>query len=300
VQEEIPHWGKVSEMPAKHQLEVSKQQIDEMIASHYNHPSIVMWGMGNELEGQLKELHSFIRDLKDYIRSSDSERPINYVTNTIFRNPANDATRIGDILMINEYIGTWHGDLNENEEIGKIIKANPNRPLVISEFGLCEPAHAGGDKRRSKVFLQKMNIYSKYPEIGGIINFCLNDYRTQLGEEGIYQFRRRVHGSTDIFGEPKPSYYLVQNYCSPIEITNLYFDHSKISMCLSVKNTLPSYIVDQYEILFRNLDKKVAKIQIPLLKPGEQFNIELAETVDQLQILRPNGFLVKELQLDLI
>lgn len=295
VQEEIPHWGKVDEMPGKHQMEVSKKQIDEMIASHYNHPSIIMWGMGNELYGQAPEMHAFVSELKEYIRNKDIKRQINYITNTMFIDASKDATRIGDVLMVNEYIGTWHGNLNEVEELKKIVKTNPNRPIVISEFGLCEPTHTGGDKRRSKLFTEKMNIYSKFPEISGIINFCLNDYRTQMGEEGKYQFRRRVHGSTDIFGEPKPSYYVVQDYCSPIGVNNLHFDNNKASMYLSVKDALPSYLVDQYQIIFLNKTVIIEKRTIPTLKPGEGWDVQIEASVDQIQILRPNGFIVREL-----
>jgi beta-glucuronidase len=298
IQEEIPHWGKVNEMPEKQQMDVSKQQIDEMMASHYNHPSIIMWGMGNELYGQSLELHEFVRELKGYIKQFDAVRPINYVTNTIFNGPSKDATSIGDILMINEYIGTWHGNLDEVKELEKIIKANPNRSLVISEFGLCEPAFAGGDKARCELFKRKMKIYSKFPEISGIINFCLNDYRTQMGEEGRYQFRRRVHGSTDIFGEPKPSYYVVQDYCSPIKVEELQKNLGEITIRLSVKDTLPSYLVDGYEIFFYKCGKVIGKRKIPPLKPGEQCQVSLGEQANLIQIVRTNGFLVKEIEVN--
>lgn len=295
IQEEIPHWGKVSEMAGKQQMEVSKQQIDEMLASHYNHASIVMWGLGNELYGQSPQLHEFVRELKEYMKQFDLVRPINYITNTIFNDPSKDATSIGDVLMINEYIGTWHGNLDEVEELEKIIKENPNRAIIISEFGLCEPAFAGGDKARSELFKKKMNIYAKFPEISGIINFCLNDYRTQMGEEGRYQFRRRVHGSVDIFGEPKPSYYVVQDFCSPVEVKELQVDSGEIVMCLSVKDALPSYLVEGYEIIFWKDEEIVENRKIPTLKPGEKWEFKVREQVNQIQIVRPNGFLVKEL-----
>lgn len=298
IQEEIPHWGKVDEMPGKQQMDVSKQQIDEMMASHYNHPSVIMWGMGNELYGQSPELHEYVSELKAYIKQSDGVRPINYVTNTIFNGASNDATSIGDILMINEYIGTWHGNLDEIEELGEIVKENPNRPLVITEFGLCEPAFSGGDKARCELFKKKMDIYAKFPEISGIINFCLNDYRTQMGEEGHYQFRRRVHGSTDIFGEPKPSYYVVQDYCSPIEVEKLQKNLDEITIRLLVKDMLPSYLVDGYEIVFYKCGKVIGKRKIPILKPGEECEISLVEQANLIQVVRPNGFLVQELEIN--
>ncbi|MBQ7596108.1 MAG: hypothetical protein IJU45_05535, partial [Clostridia bacterium] len=48
VQEEIPYWGYPKEATPL-QLEIAKQQADEMMKFHFNHPSIVCWGVGNEL-----------------------------------------------------------------------------------------------------------------------------------------------------------------------------------------------------------------------------------------------------------
>ena len=42
--------------------------------------------------------------------------------------------------MINDYIGTWHGDRDEHAELSRLIADNPGRPIVPSEFGLCEHA----------------------------------------------------------------------------------------------------------------------------------------------------------------
>jgi beta-glucuronidase len=294
VQEEIPHWGKVSVIPGRHEIEISKQHVEDMMKSHYNHPSIVMWGVGNELHGQAKEIHELVKELKSYIKERDSLRPVNYVTNTIFEGAATDATSLGDILMINEYIGTWHGDRDEIEELDKIVKENPNRPLIISEFGLCEPAFSGGDRARSELFERKMKIYSKYPQISGIINFCLNDYRTQMGEEGKHQFRRRVHGSVDVFGEPKPSYYKVQEYCSPLKVVSIQNETGQFSVELKVKDTLPSYMVEGYELVIWKEKQLIERIQIPSLKPSEVWKLQVNHQVDRMQIVRPNQSMVQE------
>lgn len=295
VQEEVPHWGKVAENPGNRELQITKQQIDEMTATHFNHPSIMMWGVGNELRGQDEEMRDFLGDAIAYARSRDPERQVNYVTNTMFTDPSRDASRLGDVLMVNEYIGTWHGDLNLDEEFNKIIAVNPERPIVITEFGLCEPAHVGGDRRRSQLFIDKMTAYAKYPEIAGTINFCLNDYRTQMGEEGSHNLKRRVHGSTDIFGEPKPSYYVVQRGCSPLRIQVDRSIKGVLEIHLVVKDTLPSYGVDQYSAAIWNEEGKInKKVEIPMLKPGEKYSISTEDNATLLQIRRPNGFLVEE------
>lgn len=296
IQEEIPHWGAASEGPGIQQMAVSKQQATEMLESHYNHPSIVAWGMGNELRGQCPAVSDFIKELKDFIKSIDSDRMVNYITNSVFGGYDTDATSHGDVLMVNEYIGTWHGDMDTAQEICKVIEANPDRALVISEFGLCEPTFSGGDRRRAKVFIDKMDIYSQVPEIAGVINFCLNDYRTQMGEQGVGMIRRRVHGSTDIFGEPKPSYYVVQSYCSPIRILSSAVHQGKCLIKLQVKNDLPSYLVEGYYIHVLGAGEvKGEIISVPALKPGEHFEITIDSAEGKVvQIYRPNGFLVFE------
>lgn len=296
VQEEIPHWGHAPENPATHQMAVSKQQTVEMLTSHYNHPSIIAWGMANELRGQSPEVWDFIKALKGFVRSIDPDRMINYVTNSILEGHGTDATSYGDVLMVNEYIGTWYGDMDTVQEVGKVIQANPDRALVISEFGICEPKFTGGDRARAKLFVEKMDIYSQAPEIAGVINFCLNDYRTQMGEQGTGMIRRRVHGSTDIFGEPKPSYYVVQGYCSPIRILSSEFSQGRCTMTLQAKDTLPSYLVEGYTLHVLGTGKAdVEKIAIPPLKPGEQFEITIDDAEEKsIQLYRPNGFLVLE------
>lgn len=47
-QEEIPYWGG-STMLNDTLLKIGKQQLNEMISDHFNHPSIITWGIGNEL-----------------------------------------------------------------------------------------------------------------------------------------------------------------------------------------------------------------------------------------------------------
>ena len=73
-------------------------------------------------------------------------------------------------------MGTWHGNKDPRVEIPRFWNEHKEKPIVISEFGLCEPAFAGGDPRRTEIFLEKMKIYRELG-INGIIWFCLNDYR---------------------------------------------------------------------------------------------------------------------------
>src|SRR5690606_17156834 len=166
-------------------------------------PCIYAWGMGNEIDGQAAGTSAYMRELRAYMQTLDDRRFINYVSNTIHLEPQLDAAGTGDVLMWNEYIGTWHGDLDFEEVIGRIEGAHPHKPICIAEYGLCEPAFEGGDARRAQILSDKTALYRTHPGIAYLIYFSLNDYRTQMGEEGEGRFMQRVHGSVDVYGTPK-------------------------------------------------------------------------------------------------
>lgn len=273
VQEEIPFWGKEPEHAGKLQWNAASSQLEEMITAHQTHPSIIAWGVGNELDAQDASVIQYIKDAVAFVHRLDPDRLANYVSNTVWQNPAGDGTAIGDLLMINDYIGTWHTGYDPLEAWEETIRTNPGRVLIPAEFGLCEPAFEGGDPCREAIFLSKLNCYRQFPSIGGTIYFCLNDYRTQMGEDGNGRLRRRVHGSADWYGNPKPSYYTVQKEYAPLEVTCL---ENRIQ--IFCKDTIPCYTVKGYRIkagsTILNLpDLKPSQqiiIEIPGLKPGEK------------------------------
>lgn len=284
VQEEIPFWGREPEKAGEQQWKVFSQQIGEMVNAHGNHPSIIAWGVGNELDGQGEETIQYIKDAVAYTHRLDESRLANYVTCTIYPDPAKDGTTDGDVMMINDYIGTWHGERDQDEEWNRIVKANPDKPMVPSEFGLCEPAWKGGDPRREEIFLEKMQCYRKYPNIAGTIYFCLNDYRTQMGEDGEGKFRQRIHGSTDLAGEAKPSYYTVQRECAPFMVVR-----EQKEVWLVCRTDLPCYEMRGY-YLEMDLSGGTCRTEIPDLTPGERWKIpKFSEEVRTMRVFRSNG-----------
>lgn len=208
LQEEIPYWGHPKQATPL-QLEIAKKQADEMVAFHKNHPSIVFWGVGNELGAETEPTIRYIKEMIAYFKSIDSGRPVNYVSNTLSRvenAEKDDGTLYGDVAMWNDYLGLWEPSEDIEAHAKRTAKKCEGKPLIVSEFGLCEPHFQGGDERRAEILKERLALYAEIPNIKGYVWFSLNDYRTHCGEAGKDKYRRRIHGSTDLYGNEKPSY----------------------------------------------------------------------------------------------
>lgn len=284
VQEEIPFWGREPKTADLQQWRVFQAQMAETVKAHKNHPSIVAWGVGNELDGQKEEIRNYIKNAVCYTHQLDESRTANYVSNSFHRDAAFDGTNFGDIKMINEYAGTWMPEYDADDLLNKMVVAVPEKPLVISEFGLCEPVFPGGDQERIHLFMEKMNIYRKYPQVAGTIHFCLNDYRTQMGEEGEGKLRRRVHGSIDINGIPKPSYWVVQRECAPF---CLIWEGSGCR--ITCRKDIPCYSIIGYSLHFIHSNGEEDAVHtIHCLRPGENMFVE-AQGAVSVKVYRGNG-----------
>lgn len=108
-----------------------KQQLTELIRQNYNHPSIVFWGLYNELKIQGDDPHEYITELNQLAKKED---PYRYTMAATFQdNHNNDIT---DAIGFNKYYG-WYG--GNASEIGtwadEVHQEFPNRPVSVSEYG---------------------------------------------------------------------------------------------------------------------------------------------------------------------
>lgn len=291
VQAEIPWWqqpGKLS--PAL--KETAKRQLTAMIERDFNRPSIFAWGISNEVYSEDSEQFYV---LVDFVKKLDSTRLVNIVSNETFKRKEKDESLIGDLPTWNDYVGTWYNDdMYALPEYFETIESFlGNRPLLITEHGLCEPRFTGGDLKRVESMIYHYREWAKRPYIAGCIYFSLNDYRTHRGEDGSGSLKARVHGVTDLYFNKKPSYYAYKQLASPVEIGDVKKKNdSTATVHLRNKNSLPSYTLRGYRVSWMTKDGERRERMLPEMKPGDSAIVVMEDMHPRFafEIISPAGF----------
>lgn len=108
-----------------------KEQLKELIRQHYNHPSICVWGLFNELTELGDNPIEYIKELNVLAHQEDTTRPTTSASNQM-----GDLNFITDAIAWNRYDG-WYG--GTPADLGKWLdrmhKDHPEICIAISEYG---------------------------------------------------------------------------------------------------------------------------------------------------------------------
>ncbi|MBR5252080.1 MAG: glycoside hydrolase family 2 protein [Oscillospiraceae bacterium] len=132
---EIPYISR--HMPTGRENTIS--QMKELVAQNYNHPSIVVWGLSNEIsmQGTTPDLLENHKILNDLCHEMDKTRLTTIAC--VSPTPTNDPyIKIPDVVSYNHYFGWYGGDTSQNGPwFDDFHKVNPTIPVGCSEYG-CE------------------------------------------------------------------------------------------------------------------------------------------------------------------
>ena len=132
---EIPYISK--HMPTGCENTIS--QMKELIVQNYNHPSIVVWGLSNEISigGSNDDLLKNHHILNDLCHEMDKTR-LTTIAAVSMCSMDDPYLQIPDVVSYNHYFGWYGGDTSMNGPwFDNFRKKHPNIPIGISEYG-CE------------------------------------------------------------------------------------------------------------------------------------------------------------------
>lgn len=310
MQSEVPAWGpetfnRMGAQPDEDIMQSGLEQLREMIARDRNHPSVVVWGLCNEIGGQAPPAYQFAKRMREEAKRLDPSRLCSYASDSLRNTPQRDVAGLMDFIETNEYYGTWYPGTAEevSRHLDEVHAAFPGKPIVVSEYGYCACAadRPEGDEHRIEIMRSHDIVIRSKDFVGGAIFFCYNDYRTHVGERGVGALQQRVHGVVDVYGTQKPSYQLLRRECSPIESLAVENQLNKFQISIRVRRDLPMYTLRGYKVrgLFYgegNIPVERCEVDLPEAGPGSETKLEMAFSQSevpvrvQIDVLRPTLF----------
>lgn len=197
----------------------------EMVTQHYNHPSILIWGILNECASDSSEGRTHYHEQLNQIRSLDQTRPLTFASHQHFKDICFDLV---DIVSVNLYHGwygehkTVHGLQKAYEEELEWIQSTPGhgKPIIISEFGAGalygyhSPQRVKwSEERQADIIDQCLSLYLHRQEIVGTFIWQLADCRVTDEVWGIQRPRTiNNKGILDEYRRPKMAYSKVKDH----------------------------------------------------------------------------------------
>jgi len=194
--------------------------IREMIENHYNHPSIVIWGILNECAAETEDGRRMYKKQYEQIKSMDLSRPTTSATCRHFTDICLDLT---DVVSFNMYSGWYKNcpiDERKNKEIDWIKESGgDNKPIIVSELGAAaiygyrDRSHCKwSEERQADLIRDNLEVYMNDNRICGVFIWQFADCR--VTEEGEwFTTRARCHnnkGVVDEYRRPKMAYDTVK------------------------------------------------------------------------------------------
>lgn len=220
---EVPFWGHgYTEENAADPVVVERglAMHREMLKYYYNHPSIILWGMHNEMPTETHPMLEMTRLYYTYLKEHGGNRLVTYATD---RPDKDICLEYCDIICLNRYTG-WYYATREGwpEEIERFrIRRQAlglaHKPVIYSEFGgaaiyghhtfddLC-----GTEEYQAVLLDQSLRTFHADPMVAGFYIWQFCDMRTcrKMGLDRARSYNNK--GILNEYRKPKMAYYTVK------------------------------------------------------------------------------------------
>lgn len=201
-------------------------QMRELVVQNYNHPSIVCWGLSNEITAASavnEELLENHRKLNDLCHALDMTRPT-VMADVFMLETDSPMLEIPDMNSYNLYFGWYLGELEQNDSFFDAYHTTyPDRVIGLSEYGAdANPAYHSANPERGDYTEEYQCIYHEHmakmieerpylwaTHVWNLFDFAA-DGRDEGGKHGVNQ-----KGLVTIDRElKKDAFYLYKAYWS--------------------------------------------------------------------------------------
>ena len=221
---EIPMWGVGFGKEALEDSDVVACGLNmhrEMTRYYYNHPSIIIWGMHNEIYTFIPCTYDISKQYSEHLRKHGGNRLITHAANHPFEDESMD---FDDIICLNLYHGWYNGTLADWDKLVKDFGERINnkgwagKPVIMSEFGAAALAgyHSHFDRVRWSEEFQSdlleycLELFHKTDYMRGTYVWQFSNIRTSLRMDLNRARYFNNKGIVDEYRNPKAAYFKVK------------------------------------------------------------------------------------------
>ena len=199
------------------------QNTREMVAQHYNHPAIFIWGCLNECSDDTDFGADIYRQTFRLLDELDPSRPM---TAALLNRPGGKVFGDSDVVSVNIYPRWYHeepvGQCIDNKRKEIAAGGGADKPLIISEigggavYGYHDPIGESkwSEERQCTILREQITAVLSHPDCSGIFIWQFADVRV---DEGWAMSRPRTHNNKGVVNEyrqPKMAYKVVKELFS--------------------------------------------------------------------------------------
>jgi beta-glucuronidase len=207
----------------------------ENILANENHPSVLLWSIGNELPTPPTSAEAgYIAGAAALARKLDPTRPVGMAITDWPGVACQSAYAPLDVIGFNDYFG-WYsaggGTTDDRDALGPFVDSlracYPTKALFVTEFGFEANRDGPVEERGTYAFQSNsaayhLDVFAARPWLSGAMYFALEDFAVSPGWDGGDPFPDppfNQKGLIDLAGNFKPAFAVVQGiYKATVQI----------------------------------------------------------------------------------
>ena len=282
-------------------------QMTELVVQNYNHPSIVCWGLSNEITasgGVTPDMVENHRVLNDLCHKLDATRPTT-MAHAFMLDMDDPFVELADIRSYNLYFGWYLGELEQNDSwFDEFHQKHPDVVIGLSEYGAdANPAYQNGHPEKGDwsepyqaIYHEHMlKMWSERPYIWAMHCWNMFDFAADGRNEGGKPGQNQKGLVTFDRKTKKDAFYIYKAYLSKEPFVHLcgrrYADRPEEVTEVKVYSNQPevTLLVDGREFATQTGDK-FFRFQVPITGAHtiEARSGELTDAIAIRKVDKPN------------
>jgi glycosyl hydrolase family 2 len=224
---EIPVYSiKTQYLKQKLVRELAARELESNIQTNGNHPSVIVWSIGNELSARPGPVQGlYIKAAVQRAHALDPSRPVGVAVAGYPSAGCQPEYGPIEVIGINDYFGWYPGPNGQiadrtvlSDYLDSVRQCYPNKAIAVTEFGAEANRDGPVEEKGTYAFQQDfvnfhLGVYATKPWLSGAIYFALQEFRVRPDwDGGNPRPQPPIHqkGLVSFDGVRKPAFFDVQ------------------------------------------------------------------------------------------